>query len=135
MTVQANRKETRACIRCVMNDHVDTEITFNEDGLCKHCQRYDELVSSRVFDGKEGEEKLYRLVEKIKAAGARRSYDCIVGVSGGVDSTYVAYRVKQLGLRPLAIHFDNGWNSELAVKNIETVLSRLDIDLHIQIDR
>lgn len=130
MTVQADSKGPKTCIRCIMNEHADTEITFNAHGLCKHCQRYDELVSSRVFDGQEGEEKLHDLVAKIKAAGAGRAYDCIVGVSGGVDSTYVAYRVKQLGLRPLAIHFDNGWNSELAVKNIETVLNRLDIDLY-----
>lgn len=70
-----------------------------------------------------------RLVEKIKARGAGREYDCLVGVSGGVDSTYVAYIVKKFGLRPLAVHFDNGWDSELAVSNIEKVLKRLEIDL------
>jgi N-acetyl sugar amidotransferase len=68
-------------------------------------------------------------VAKIKSAGRGRDYDCIIGVSGGVDSTYVAYRIKEMGLRPLAVHFDNGWDSELAVSNIEKVLKRLDIDL------
>lgn len=113
-----------------MNDLVDELISFDGNGLCKHCQRYDELLSSRVFEGKEGDEKLSSLVAKIKSAGKGREYDCIIGVSGGVDSSYVAYLVKQLGLRPLAIHFDNGWNSELAVKNIEAVLNKLDIDLY-----
>jgi len=75
------------------------------------------------------ESKLAELVSKIKKDGANHSYDCIVGVSGGVDSTYVSFLVKKLGLRPLAIHFDNGWNSELAVKNIENVLKVLNIDL------
>ena len=113
-----------------MNDQVDELISFDGKGLCKHCQRYDELLSSRVFEGKEGDEKLSSLVTKIKLAGKGRDYDCIIGVSGGVDSTYVAYLAKQLGLRPLAIHFDNGWNSELAVNNIEAVLNKLDIDLY-----
>ncbi len=61
--------------------------------------------------------------------GTGKKYDCVIGVSGGVDSTYVAYRVKELGLRPLAVHLDNGWDSELAVNNIEQVLKRLNIDL------
>ncbi|MDB3923139.1 N-acetyl sugar amidotransferase [Luminiphilus sp.] len=122
--------DVKSCIRCVMNDFVDPEISFDEMGLCKHCKRYDSMVSSRVFNGVEGEKKLTSIVSKIQAAGKDSDYDCIIGVSGGVDSTYVAYLVKHLGLRPLAIHFDNGWNSELAVKNIEAVLSRLDIDLY-----
>lgn len=77
-----------------------------------------------------GHESLSRLVERVKSAGRGREYDCIIGVSGGVDSTYVAYLVKQYGLRVLAVHLDNGWNSELAVSNIENVLKRLGIDLY-----
>lgn len=130
MTPRSNNNSLVTCSRCVMNNYADTQISFDADGLCKHCQRYDSLMSSRVFDGAEGEEKLEALLSNIRAAGRGHDYDCIIGVSGGVDSTYVAYRVKQLGLRPLAIHFDNGWNSELAVKNIEVVLNRLDIDLY-----
>ena len=122
-------RDARFCVRCVMNDHVDPQINFDMDGLCKHCQRHDKLISSRIFNVEEGERKLNALVAKIKAAGQSGDYDCIIGVSGGVDSTYVAYLVKQRGLRPLAIHFDNGWNSELAVKNIEGVLHKLNIDL------
>lgn len=119
----------RVCVRCIMDTNADPRISFSEDGICNHCQRYDRLINSRVFKGVEGQSKLNRLVDKIKSAGRGNDYDCLIGVSGGVDSTYVAYIVKQLGLRPLAIHFDNGWNSELAVKNIEKALNKLDIDL------
>ena len=76
---------------------------------------------------------LERLVEKMKRDGRGKPYDCIIGVSGGVDSTYVAYKVKQMGLRPLAVHMDNGWDSELAVKNIEETLKRLGIDLYTEV--
>ncbi|MGB3724201.1 MAG: N-acetyl sugar amidotransferase [Glaciecola sp.] len=117
------------CTRCIMNDDADPSISFNEDGICNHCIRYDELINTRVFSGEEGKSELNKIVNKIKLAGKNKEYDCLIGVSGGVDSTYVAYLSKKLGLRPLAIHFDNGWNSELAVKNIEKTLKLLDIDL------
>lgn len=120
----------QACVRCIMDTRADPSILFDASGVCNHCQRYDELLSTRVIAGEPGRKALGRLVEAMKAAGRGRDYDCIIGVSGGVDSTYVAYLVRNLGLRPLAIHFDNGWNSELAVKNIERVLKKLDIDLY-----
>lgn len=121
---------TRTCSRCIMNDRIEPGIRFDAEGVCNHCRRYDAVVGARVVRGDEGRRLLDGLVAKMKAAGRGRAYDCIIGVSGGVDSTYVAWLVKQLGLRPLAVHFDNGWNSELAVSNIEKVLKRLDIDLH-----
>ncbi|MDW9405651.1 N-acetyl sugar amidotransferase, partial [Pseudomonas soli] len=118
------------CTRCVMSNEVDVLIRFDEHGVCHHCHRYDELLATRVFSGMEADRRLADLTEKIKKSRKSNSqYDCLIGVSGGVDSTYVAYLVKQLGLRPLAVHFDNGWNSELAVNNIEKVLRKLDIDL------
>lgn len=117
------------CTRCIMDTIADPAIVFDSAGICHHCKRYDDLVSTRVLRGAQGRTALKSLVDRIKAAGKGRDYDCIIGISGGVDSTYVAYLVKQYGLRPLAIHFDNGWNSELAVKNIESVLRKLDIDL------
>jgi len=113
-----------------MDNRADPSIAFDADGLCSHCLRYDSLVATRVLTGEAGRRALDELVDRIKASGRGREYDCIVGVSGGVDSTYVAYLVKQRGLRPLAVHFDNGWNSELAVMNIERVLRKLDIDLY-----
>lgn len=118
------------CVRCVMSNDVDPMICFDHEGVCHHCHRYDELLSTRVFSGAEAERRLAELTSKIKKSRrASSAYDCLIGVSGGVDSTYVAYLVKQLGLRPLAVHFDNGWNSELAVKNIENVLQTLEVDL------
>jgi len=119
----------QACTRCIMDTTADSSITFNATGVCHHCRRYDEMWSTRVIRGEAGKAALDTLVSKIKAAGVGKEYDCIIGVSGGVDSTYVAYLVKKLGLRPLAVHLDNGWNSELAVKNIERVLNTLGIDL------
>jgi N-acetyl sugar amidotransferase len=116
-----------------MSTLADRSIEFDSLGICNHCRRYDELITTRTLGGAAGKTALDQIVGRIRRAGRGREYDCIVGVSGGVDSTYVAYLVKQLGLRPLAIHFDNGWDSELAIKNIERVLRVLDIDLHTHV--
>jgi len=123
----------KICTRCIMNDVVDPDIRFNAEGVCNHCQRYDELVPVRILTGQAGKDKLTQLVDAIKTHGQNRDYDCLIGVSGGVDSTYVAWLVKQLGLRPLAVHVDNGWNSELSVKNIELTLNKLAIDLYTEV--
>lgn len=117
------------CSRCVMDTTADRSLVFDETGVCNHCRRYDQLHSSRVAGGEAGRRALEGIIEAMKREGRGRDYDCIIGVSGGVDSTYVAYLIRELGLRALAVHFDNGWNSELAVKNIEHVLKKLDIDL------
>jgi len=113
-----------------MSTEIDTEISFNTEGLCSHCQRYDALLPLRVMSGQRGKDELCRLTNAVKKQGIGKDYDCLIGISGGVDSTYVAWLVKQLGLRPLAVHVDNGWNSELSVKNIELALRKLDIDLY-----
>lgn len=111
-------------------DTSDADIVFDEQGICNHCHSYVEKIDSRVYSIEERDGKLSALVNEIKLKGKNKEYDCIIGVSGGVDSTYVAFLTKQLGLKILAIHFDNGWNSELAVSNIEKVLNKLDIDLY-----
>ena len=121
--------DNKECVRCIMSTRWDRSIKFDNNGVCNHCIRFDDLVDSRVFSGNEGTQKLNELVDKIKKSGKGKKYDCIMGVSGGVDSTYVAYLAVKLGLRPLAVHFDNGWNSNLAVENIEKTLSQLNIDL------
>lgn len=118
----------RICTRCIM-DTSDPEIVFDERGECNHCKQYDYQKQTVQWDPATRKERLERLVDAIRAEGKGHDYDCLIGVSGGVDSTYVAYLVKQLGLRPLAIHMDNGWNSELAVGNIERTLRKLNIDL------
>lgn len=123
-----------ACTRCVMRSDDDPDLVL-ADGVCNHCRRYDELISARVVPGPEGEGRLREIAKKLRAQRSRHGYDCLIGVSGGVDSSYVAYRVKELGLNPLAVHVDNGWNSEAAVANVERVLRRLDIDLHTEVLR
>lgn len=123
-----NAMDYRICTRCLM-DTTDPEITFDEQGRCNNCTTYLEKAAVRLIHDDKRDEELQKLVATIKAKGKGKEYDCIIGVSGGTDSTYVAYKVKELGLRPLAIHLDNGWNSELAVNNIEKTLTKLDIPL------
>jgi N-acetyl sugar amidotransferase len=120
------------CTRCVM-DTSDPEIRFDEQGVCNHCHGYEALAAREVRTGQTGKEALLRIVDRIKAHGQGKQYDCVMGISGGVDSTYLAYTAKQLGLRPLAVHMDNGWDSELAVSNIEKVLKTLSIDLYTEV--
>lgn len=121
--------EYKICSRCIM-DSSDTEIYFDANGVCNNCKGYFEQAAVRLLPADKASNKLQEIVEAIKISGKGKAYDCIIGVSGGVDSTYVAYRVKELGLRPLAVHFDNGWNSELAVSNIRKTLQVLGIELY-----
>jgi N-acetyl sugar amidotransferase len=113
-----------------MDTIADEDIRFDEKGISNYYHDFQLAEKEYVFTGQQGQDKLDNLVAAIKEAGKNKPYDCILGLSGGVDSTYVAYQAKQLGLRPLAVHFDNGWNSELAVMNIENIVSRLQLDLH-----
>lgn len=113
-----------------MDTIADDDIRFDDQGICNYYYDFQRAEKEQVFTGPQGHDKLEAIVTEIKEAGKNKPYDCIMGLSGGVDSTYVAWQAKQLGLRPLAVHFDNGWNSELAVKNIENIVSRLQLDLH-----
>src|SRR5690349_19262899 len=97
------------CQTCVM-DTSDPGITFDAAGRCSHCLAYEARSHVEMRGGPSGVDALERVAEQIKRAGAGRPYDCVIGVSGGVDSTYVALLCRQLGLRPLALHLDNGWN-------------------------
>lgn len=129
MPTTSPERAPRVCTRCVMDTTVP-DITFDADGVCSYCTRGIERLQRDLCHGPEAGERLEQLVAAIRRDGAGRPYDCVIGVSGGVDSSYTAYLVKRrLGLRPLAVHFDNGWNSELAVENIERLLTRLEIDL------
>lgn len=126
----AGMGQHQRCIRCVM-DTTDPNIEFDSEGLCSHCRFYDAHWRGIVDAATAGERlpELTSIVEQIQADGRKSEYDCIVGVSGGVDSSYVLLQAKELGLRPLAVHFDSGWNSELAVNNIENITSKLEFDL------
>jgi len=122
------KQKNRICTQCVM-DGSDPLISFDDEGVCNHCRDYEEKIDRIPSNPDERKKILNQIVDEIRDKGKNSEYDCIVGVSGGVDSTYVAYLVKKLGLRPLAIHMDNGWNSELSVSNIEKCLSKYEIDL------
>lgn len=115
------------CSRCLYDTSIP-DIRFDEQGICNFCHVHDEL--DRMYPlNEQGQAQLDNLVRKMKKNGRGKPYDCIIGLSGGRDSTYTLYKVVQLGLRPLAVHFDNGWNSEIAVNNIQKAISRYDVDL------
>lgn len=117
------------CSRCVFDTKDDPNLTFDEAGVCKNCLIYEDHKKLLVKTGEEGEKALCETIKKIKAYGQNKKYECLIGISGGIDSSYVAYKAKELGLRALCVHFDNGWNSELAVKNIENIVNKLHFDL------
>jgi asparagine synthetase B (glutamine-hydrolysing) len=118
----------RQCSRCVMDTTSDPELRFDADGFCNLCTEFFERTSKRIYNGEESQRALQKLVDRIRRSGEGKPYDCVVGISGGVDSCYAAYVAKKVGLRPLALHMDNGWNSKIAVKNIKSVASTLGID-------
>lgn len=122
-----NKPEYRICNRCVM-DTTDPEIRFDEQGNCNHCNDFFKHAHLHLYQGVEFDKKLENIVNKIKQEGRKKEYDCLIGISGGVDSSYLAYNAKRLGLRPLIVHFDNGWDSELSIKNIENIVKKLDFE-------
>jgi N-acetyl sugar amidotransferase len=111
-------------------DTTDEEITFDQNGVCSHCRRFEEVTRNHWYPNDEGSRIWRKYLEEIKTAGARQEYDCIIGLSGGVDSSYLAIKAHNWGLRPLVMHVDAGWNSELAVANIEAVVKHCGYDLH-----
>ncbi|MHA2022715.1 MAG: N-acetyl sugar amidotransferase [Candidatus Thorarchaeota archaeon] len=125
-------REYQMCTRCVM-DTTDPNITFDEEGVCNHCTRYFSQMDRFILPEAERKEKFDQIVAEIKEHGKDMPYDCIAGISGGVDSTYMVYKATELGLRPLVVHLDNGWDSRLAVTNIERVLNNLGVDLYTHV--
>lgn len=117
------------CGRCIM-DTSDPDIVFDEKGVCHYCVRFEKVFKPMWFPNEEGRQRLETIVRRIKEQEKASDYDCIIGLSGGVDSSYLAYKASQLGMRMLAVHVDGGWNSELAVKNIENIVKRLGLDLY-----
>lgn len=116
------------CTRCVM-DTTDPDITFDEHGVCSHCHYFDRNIRPVWPSQDRGKVELKRMLEKVKAYGSGKTYDCIIGLSGGVDSSFVTVKAVEWGLRPLVVHVDAGWNSELAVMNIEQICRKLRLDL------
>jgi N-acetyl sugar amidotransferase len=128
-----NRSKYRICSRCIYDERV-SGIKFNEQGVCNYCRQVDTLIDEYGTGKAKGAATLDAIFEKIKRAGHGKKYDCVVGVSGGTDSSYLVYLAKKVwGLRPLAVHYDNTWNSAIATQNIRKVLSALDVDLHTHV--
>jgi N-acetyl sugar amidotransferase len=121
--------EKRVCTNCIMDNINDPDLVFDEKGVCNHCKNYTEAFA-KLPKGEEKNKKLQEIISNIKTAAKGKKYDAILGVSGGVDSTYLAYVAHKLGMKLLLIHCDNGWNSELSVQNIESIIKHTGFDLH-----
>jgi len=126
------KENFQICKRCVM-DTTDPEIYFDNQGICNHCNEFDKFTSKRWFPNQEGKKKLNIIFDKIKNYNVNEDYNCIIGLSGGIDSSYLALLVNEYKLRPLVIHVDAGWNSELAVNNIEKIVKYCGYDLHVHV--
>jgi N-acetyl sugar amidotransferase len=121
------------CTNCVM-DTTDSQIVFDEKGVCDHCNTFYKDIQPKWHTNEKGEEAIFAIAEKIKAEGKGKDFDCIIGMSGGIDSSYLVYLAKvKLGLRPLVFHVDAGWNSQEAVNNIERIIEKLGLDLYTEV--
>jgi len=126
-------REYQICSNCVM-DTTDSKITFDENGMCDHCQDFYNNILPNWHTDERGQKELQKIIEKIKEDGKNRDFDCIIGMSGGADSSYMLHlAVKEFGLRPLVFHVDGGWNSELAVNNINVMIDKLGLDLYTEV--
>jgi N-acetyl sugar amidotransferase len=125
--------ENRVCEKCVM-DTTDSAILFDSCGICDHCQTYEKEIAPVWNLGKGRDQQLESIVKRIKKSGEGKDFDCILGMSGGIDSSYLLYlATKVLGLRPLVFHVDAGWNSQIAVNNIEHLVDGLGLDLYTEV--
>lgn len=121
------------CTNCVM-DNSDSKIKFDESGVCDHCNTFYDKIEPHWHPNENGATELNNIVEKIRKAGKGKDFDCILGMSGGIDSSYLLYLTKvKLGLRPLVFHVDAGWNTQLAVNNIERLVDKLGLDLYTHV--
>lgn len=122
----------QCCTKCVM-DTTDPEISFDSNGVCNHCHNFENVTKKKWFPNDDGAKQWQAHINVIKEAGKGQEYDCILGLSGGVDSSYLAIKAHEWGLRPLVMHVDAGWNSELAVANIEALVKHCGYDLHTHV--
>lgn len=121
------------CKRCVM-DTTDSKIVFDENGVCDHCLDFEQNVKPNWHTDDRGDAELKKIIDKIKEDGKGRDFDCIIGMSGGADSSYLLHvAVKKYGLRPLVFHVDGGWNSQIAVNNINVMIEKLGLDLYTEV--
>lgn len=126
-------KTYRICSNCIM-DTTDPNITFDERGLCDYCRNFHKNILPSWHPDEYGEKELFKLAGKIRAEGKGKAFDCIIGVSGGLDSSYATYIAKEkMDLRPLILHVDAGWNTQQAVSNIEKIVDGLGLDLYTEV--
>jgi N-acetyl sugar amidotransferase len=126
-------REYRICAHCVM-DTSDSAITFDNDGVCDHCANFRASVLPNWFPNEEGKRRLTGIVDAIRRSGKGRQFDCILGLSGGLDSSYMLHLiVTKFGLRPLVFHVDGGWNTDIAVNNIQMLVEKLGLDLYTEV--
>lgn len=128
-----NKIKYQICTNCVM-DTTDSKISFNEKGICDHCIDFYKNVLPKWHTDERGRVELEVIVERIKRSGKGKDFDCLLGISGGMDSSYMLHIVvTEFGLRPLVFHADGGWNSELAVHNINAMIDKLGLDLYTEV--
>ena len=126
-------KEYQICSNCVM-DTSDSKIVFDDNGVCDHCNTYYDDILPKWHTDEKGDKALRTIIGKIKTEGKGKDFDCLMGMSGGIDSSYLLYiMVKKYDLRPLVFHVDAGWNSQIAVNNIERLVDGLGLDLYTEV--
>jgi N-acetyl sugar amidotransferase len=128
----SSRTSYKVCSRCIYDERV-ASISFDAQGVCNYCKQIEQLASDYGTGSAKGEQQLAAIVNEIKRAGQGKRYDCVIGVSGGTDSSYMVFLAKKWGLRPLAVHYDNTWNTAIATQNIGKVLRALDVDLYTHV--
>lgn len=128
-----NKDKNQICTNCVM-DTTDSKIKFDDKGVCDHCNTFYEDIWPNWHTDEKGHNELKSIIAKIKKEGEGKDFDCLMGMSGGIDSSYLLYVMKEkYGLRPLVFHVDAGWNSQIAVNNIERLIDGLGLDLYTEV--
>jgi len=127
-----SRAGVRICSRCIYDERVPS-ISFDSEGVCNYCRQVERLTAQYGTGAPEGEAHLAQIIEGIRAQGRGRRYDCVIGVSGGTDSSFLVHWAVEQGLRPLAVHYDNTWNTAIATQNIRKVLAGTEVDLHTHV--
>lgn len=128
-TIYKDGKELQICTKCIYDETV-AGIFFDDEGVCNYCHTMEQFQKEYKTGTPEGEKKLSGIIAQVKKAGKNKKYDCVVGVSGGTDSSYLIAKLVEWGLRPLAVHYDNTWNTAIATENIKKVLGKLNVDLY-----
>src|SRR5262249_3080357 len=131
-SLEPDKRPYRICTNCIM-DTSDSNIAFDARGWCDYCNNYHRNILPH-WRREDSGDKIARVMERIRRAGRGRTHDCLIGISGGIDSSYVTFVAKEkFGLRPLLFHVDAGWNSQEAVNNVERLVDGLGVDLHTEV--